>query len=71
MFLLKFPAVHIGEGGSCHRKQLDVEQSIRLRISDGVQSKLLGVDSNRRFVERDLIRTPSGFGLQIGLVHRA
>jgi hypothetical protein len=63
VFLAEFREEHLSESGRGRRKEADVKQVVCLGIASGVQPVLLVVDSNHRFVERDLIRTPTRFGL--------
>lgn len=56
VLLTKFAQENFRESGRSCRKQPDVKQFVRLRIGGGIQPELLVVDSNHRFVERDLIR---------------
>jgi hypothetical protein len=47
------------QSGCRGRKQPYVQESVYLWIDSGVQPKLLTVDSDHRFVERNVIRTRS------------
>jgi hypothetical protein len=63
VFVPQFAQENFRECRGSRRKQPDVKQVIRLRISSGVQPILLVVDSNHCFVERNLIRRFPRFGL--------
>jgi len=63
VFVPKFSAEHLGERGRSRRKQPDVKQIVRFRITSGVQPELLVVDPNHCLVEPNPIRGLSGIWL--------
>jgi hypothetical protein len=56
MFLPQFFEKYLGKSGCSGRKQPQMKNFVCLWIRSGVQPKLLVVDSNHCFVNRDLIR---------------
>jgi len=54
--LPQFFEKYFGKSGRSGRKQQQIENFVCPWTRSGVQSKLLVVDSNHRFVNRDLIR---------------
>ena len=57
VFLTKLLQKSLCQGGGRSRKQPYVQEFVRLRVDSGVQPKLLPIDSDHRFVKRDVIRT--------------
>jgi hypothetical protein len=63
VFLTKFSEKDLCECGRCRRKQPQMEQFVCLGIGSSVQPELPIVNSNHRFVNRNVIRILAICGL--------
>jgi len=59
----QFAEEDLGQRCRGRGKEPDMKQIVGLRVCGGVQPKLLVVDPNHCFIERDLIRRSARFGL--------
>ena len=63
VFLAEFREERVSDHVRSGRFKLCMEQFVRIGIDSGVQPVLLVVELDHGFIDRDVIRIPSGFGL--------
>ena len=63
VFLPQFAEEYFGKTGRIRGKEPNVKELVRFGIDSGVQPVLLIVDSNQSFVECNVIRARTAFGL--------
>jgi len=56
MFLAEFREEYLGDSLISRRSELQVQQAIRCRIDDGVQSETLVIQLDHGLINRDMIR---------------
>lgn len=69
LILFEFREKLLGSHSGAHRQQADVQEVVRLRVDDGVQSVVISLELDYGFVDRDVLRGLSPVGLYVGVVY--